>query len=79
MKHVLAALLVLLGRIEQPTFKSATSLVEVDIIARDKDGRFVSGLTADDFEIFEEGKPQALGSATPATRRSTSSRRRPAA
>jgi VWFA-related protein len=60
MKHVLAAMLVLLGGIQQPTFKSATSLVEVDIIARDKDGRFVSGLTADDFEILEEGKPQAV-------------------
>ena len=44
----------------QPTFRSATALVEVDIIARDKDGRFVSGLTSDDFEIFEEGKPQAI-------------------
>jgi VWFA-related protein len=45
---------------QQPTFKSTTSLVEVDIIARDKDGRFVSGLTADDFEVFEESKPQAI-------------------
>jgi VWFA-related protein len=43
-----------------PTFKAGTSLVEVDIIARDKDGRFVSGLTADDFEVLEEGKPQAI-------------------
>ena len=60
MKHVLAAMLALLGGLQQPTFKSATSLVEVDIIARDKDGRFVSGLTADDFEILEEGKPQAV-------------------
>jgi VWFA-related protein len=59
MKHVLAAL-VLLGELQQPTFKSATSLVEVDIIARDKDGRFVAGLTADDFEILEEGKPQTV-------------------
>jgi VWFA-related protein len=59
MKPVLAALLLLLGGVQQPTFKSATSLVEVDIIARDKDGRFVSGLTSDDFEILEEGKPQA--------------------
>ena len=45
---------------QQPTFKSTTSLVEVDIIARDKDGRFVSGLSADDFEVLEEGKPQAI-------------------
>ena len=45
---------------QAPTFKSSTSLVEVDIIARDKDGRFVSGLTADDFEVIEDGKPQTI-------------------
>src|SRR3954451_3853180 len=45
---------------QQPTFKSSVALVEVDIIARDKDGRFVSGLTADDFEVLEDGKPQQV-------------------
>jgi VWFA-related protein len=45
---------------QTPTFKAGTSLVEVDIIARDKDGRFVSGLTADDFEVLEEGKQQRI-------------------
>jgi VWFA-related protein len=59
MKIVLAVMCAALAA-QQPTFKSATSLVEVDIIARDKDGRFVSGLTADDFEVLEEGKPQAV-------------------
>lgn len=59
MKYILAVLVAGLAA-QQPTFKSATSLVEVDIIARDKDGRFVSGLSADDFEILEEGKPQAV-------------------
>ena len=43
-----------------PTFKSATALVEVDIIARDGGGRFVPGLTADDFEILEDGRPQQV-------------------
>ena len=42
------------------TFRSSTSLVEVDVIVKDKDGRFVSGLTAEDFEVFEEGKPQPI-------------------
>jgi VWFA-related protein len=42
------------------TFRTGTSLVEVDIIVKDRDGRFVSGLTADDFEVFEEGKPQQI-------------------
>src|SRR5438105_15835044 len=44
----------------QATFRSSTSLVEVDIIVKDKDGRFVSGLTSDDFEVLEEGKPQRI-------------------
>jgi len=43
-----------------PTFRSSTALVEVDIIVKDKDGRFVSGMTADDFEVLEEGKPQKI-------------------
>lgn len=42
------------------TFRSSTSLVEVDVIVKDGDGRFVSGLTADDFEVSEEGRPQRI-------------------
>jgi VWFA-related protein len=42
------------------TFRSSASLVEVDVIVKDKDGRFVSGLTADDFEVLEEGTPQPI-------------------
>ena len=42
------------------TFRSGTALVEVDIIVKDKDGNFVSGLTADDFEVLEEGRPQHI-------------------
>jgi len=42
------------------TFRSATALVEVDVIVKDKDGRFVSGLTADDFQVLEEGRPQHI-------------------
>ena len=60
MKIVLGGFFCALLAAQQPTFKSSTSLVEVDIIARDRDGRFVSGLTADDFEVLEEGKPQAI-------------------
>jgi VWFA-related protein len=32
----------------------------VDIIALGRDGRFASGLTVDDFEILEDGRPQAI-------------------
>jgi len=48
------------GSAGQATFRSSTSLVEVDVIVKDKDGRFVSGLTSDDFEVLEEGKPQRI-------------------
>ena len=59
-----AALLVLQAQPPQPdrrpTFRSATALVEVDIIARDGRDRFVPNLTAADFEIFEDDRPQAI-------------------
>ena len=61
---IAAALLTLQAQAPQPdrkpTFRSATALVEVDIIARDKAGRFVPGLTATDFEIYEDGRRQAI-------------------
>ncbi|RPJ74304.1 MAG: VWA domain-containing protein, partial [Acidobacteria bacterium] len=47
---------------QQPstTFRSGTTIVEVDVIARDKDGRFVSDLRAEDFEVLEDGVPQEV-------------------
>ena len=44
----------------QPSFRTSTTLVEVDVIVRDKQRQFVGGLTADDFEIVEEGTPQRI-------------------
>jgi VWFA-related protein len=43
-----------------PTFKSTTELVEVDAIVLDRSGNFVSGLTADNVTIYENGKPQKI-------------------
>jgi len=45
---------------QQPTFKSATALVEVDAIVLDKDGNFVPGLKIDDITLLENGKPQKI-------------------
>jgi tetratricopeptide (TPR) repeat protein len=42
---------------QPPVFRAGTDLVEVDVIARDKNGTFVSDLTLDDFELHEDGKP----------------------
>src|SRR5262245_30820484 len=45
---------------QRPTFRATTRLVEVSVVVRDRDGRPVQGLTASDFKISEEGKPQAI-------------------
>jgi VWFA-related protein len=37
-----------------------TSLVQTDVVVTDRDGRQVANLKADDFEILENGKPQAI-------------------
>jgi VWFA-related protein len=34
--------------------------VEVDAVVTDRDGQFVRGLTQNDFQIFEDGKPQPI-------------------
>jgi VWFA-related protein len=44
----------------QPTFQSGVQLVEVDVRVFDREGGFVTGLTRDDFEILENGEPQAV-------------------
>lgn len=44
----------------QTTFRATTSLVEVDAVVLDKNGQFVPGLTAEDLQIFEDNKPQAI-------------------
>jgi VWFA-related protein len=43
-------------------FHLGTNLVRVDVVVRDKDGQVVTGLTADDFAIAEDGKPQMITS-----------------
>lgn len=43
-----------------PTFRSSVTLVTVDVIVLDRDGKPVPGLTADDFQIKLNGKPQPV-------------------
>ncbi|HYE86707.1 MAG TPA: VWA domain-containing protein [Vicinamibacterales bacterium] len=47
---------------QQPpiTFRAEVNYVEVDARVLDRDGKFISGLTAADFQIFEDGKPQKV-------------------
>ncbi|HEX7285873.1 MAG TPA: VWA domain-containing protein [Candidatus Angelobacter sp.] len=39
-----------------------TELVLVNVVVRDKQGNFVTGLTRDDFTLLEDGKPQRISS-----------------
>jgi VWFA-related protein len=47
---------------QQPpiTFRAEVNYVEVDARVLDKDGKFISGLVPDDFQVFEDGKPQKV-------------------
>lgn len=45
---------------QQPTFRSGVEAVQVDVFVADRDGRPVSGLTIDDFEVLEDGAPQTI-------------------
>ncbi len=43
-----------------PTFKAQVEYVEVDALVTDDQGKFVRGLTKDDFQVFEDGKRQTI-------------------
>lgn len=57
---LVASVLAVEASAQQPTFRSATALVQVDAIVHDGDGKFVRGLAADDFAIFEDGIRQTI-------------------
>ena len=44
----------------QPIFRSTVNLVLVDVVVRDKKGAIVTGLTKDDFQLVEDGRPQQI-------------------
>lgn len=49
----------LLGQ-DRPLFRSAAHTVYIYATVQNKDGRLVTNLTKEDFEIFDEGRPQAV-------------------
>jgi hypothetical protein len=47
-------------RSPQTTLRSSIELVRIDVAVFDERGRHVRGLTANDFTVFDRGKPQAV-------------------
>jgi VWFA-related protein len=45
---------------QSPVFRAAIDSVDVDVIVTDRKGKFVTGLTPDDFEVYEDGLPQEV-------------------
>jgi len=45
---------------QQPTFRGGVNAVERVVRVRDSKGQFVSGLTANDFLVYEDGVPQKI-------------------
>src|SRR5687768_18346541 len=42
------------------TFQVEVNYVDVDVVVTDEKGNFISGLKREDFEVFEDGKPQKI-------------------
>ena len=60
---ILATALTIRGQQSQPqrpTFHAAVDLVHFGVVVLDKEGKPVTGLKAEDFQILENGKPQAV-------------------
>ena len=45
---------------QEPVFKAGVEIVDVSATVTDGDGRFVSGLTKDDFIVSDDGQPQEI-------------------
>jgi VWFA-related protein len=51
---------IVLATSQQQTFRTRTDIVHLDISVLDNDRKPVRGLTAEDFTVFEDGKPQQI-------------------
>ncbi|HZR23088.1 MAG TPA: VWA domain-containing protein [Vicinamibacterales bacterium] len=81
MKAIALAIVSALLVQQPPTFRTGTDVVEVDVVVHDKNGVFVSDLSADDFIVEDNGRPQSVDQiylhllSTPQGRDATSSDR----
>src|SRR5262245_7740800 len=63
MNHVLVLFLLFVsfvGLVPAQTFRTHVETVQVTVTVTDANGRLMTGLSRDDFEIFEDGLPQAI-------------------
>ena len=59
-RAALGVLLALLAQAQPPVFRARTELVQIDVVVVDADGHVVQGLTEQDFQIFDRGRPQRI-------------------
>jgi Ca-activated chloride channel family protein len=60
LSSLLAAALVVITSAQQPTFRAGTELVTFGVTVADRRGNLITDLTADDFEVVEEGRRQTV-------------------
>ena len=79
---IAAVVLVAAPLAQQPapsvTFQVEVNFVDIDAVVTDERGNFVAGLGKDDFELFEDGKPQEISTFSLVDIPLPSARRRPA-
>jgi Ca-activated chloride channel family protein len=57
---ILAVAVATLAQDHQPSFRSEVQLVNVTLTVTDAEGRFVPGLTQEDFTVYEDGEVQSV-------------------
>src|SRR6185436_1932428 len=62
-----------------PSFPAEVEIITIDAVVLDRDGRPVSGLTREDFHVFEDGTPREIVSFEAYERGATTTEEAPAA
>ncbi|MCX6621433.1 MAG: VWA domain-containing protein, partial [Acidobacteria bacterium] len=57
---LLAGATLVAQEIEEPTLRITVTMVQVDAVVTDKQGKHLTGLKPDDFQVFEDGKQQKI-------------------
>src|SRR5262245_27867476 len=68
---VMAAVTLATPLAQTPTFRGGVDLVQLGVTVSDRQGAYVTDLTADDFVVLENGKPQRIAYFAPGGESST--------